>query len=130
MVKIFYEFVSFSVFNTVNQKWIWNPFSKVLTKRVFRSWFFRCKVWTSIYKKLLNVWAMEVLFAIIFLSTNKEFGDVLVLDFSVITDFTPFQIFLRFFWISLEIILIILFFRFFYCRRYNVSNSSVAIVLG
>ena len=130
MVKIFYEFVSFSVFNTVNQKWIWNPFSKVLTKRVFRSWFFRCKVWTSIYKKLLNVWAMEVLFAIIFLSTNKEFGDVLVLDFSVITDFTPFQIFLRFFWISLEIILIILFFRFFYCRNYNVSNSSVVIVLG
>ena len=130
MVKIFYEFVSFSVFNTVNQKWIWNPFSKVLTKRVFRSWFFWCKVWTSIYKKLLNVWAMEVLFAIIFLSTNKEFGDVLVLDFSVITDFTPFQIFLRFFWISLKIILIILFFRFFYCRHYNVSNSSVVIVLG
>ena len=44
-------------------------------------------------KKLLNVWAMEVLFAITFPSTNKEFADVLALDSSVATDLIPFQVF-------------------------------------
>ena len=39
---------------------------------------------------------MEVLFAIIFLSTNSEFGEVLALDFSVTTDFIPSKAFLRF----------------------------------
>ena len=48
-------------------------------------------------KKLLNVSVMEVLFAIISLSTNREFGNVLALDFSVTTDFMPSQDFLRFF---------------------------------
>ena len=36
---------------------------------------------------------MEVLFAIILLSTNREFGDVLALDFRVTTDFIPSQVF-------------------------------------
>ena len=40
---------------------------------------------------------MEDLFAIIFVSTNREFGDVLSLDFSVTTDFIASQVFLRFF---------------------------------
>ena len=48
-------------------------------------------------KKLLNVSAMEVSFAIILLSTNREFGDVLALYFSVTTDFMPSQVFLRYF---------------------------------
>ena len=48
-------------------------------------------------KKLLNVSAMEALFTIIFLCTNKEFGDVLALDFSVATDFIPSQVLLRFY---------------------------------
>ena len=39
----------------------------------------------------------EALFAIIFLPTKKEFGDVLVFDFSVTTDFIPSQYFLSFF---------------------------------
>ena len=39
---------------------------------------------------------MEVLFAIIILSTNRECGGVLVLDFSITTDFIPFQVFLDF----------------------------------
>ena len=48
-------------------------------------------------KKLLNVSAMEVLFAIIFLCSSRQFADVLALDFSVATDFIPSQVFLRFF---------------------------------
>ena len=40
-------------------------------------------------KKLLNVWAMEVLVAIIFLFSNKEFGDVMALNVSITTDFVP-----------------------------------------
>ena len=44
----------------------------------------------------LNVSTMEVLFAIIILSTNRECGGVLVLDFSITTDFIPFQVFLDF----------------------------------
>ena len=44
----------------------------------------------------LNVSTMEVLFAIIILSTNRECGGVLVLDFSITTDFIPFQAFLDF----------------------------------
>ena len=48
-------------------------------------------------KKLLNVSVMEALFAIISLSTNREFGNVLAWDFSVTTDFMPSQVFLRFF---------------------------------
>ena len=43
--------------------------------------------------KLLNVSAMEFLFTIIFLSTNREFGDNLVLDFSVTTGFIPSRVF-------------------------------------
>ena len=42
--------------------------------------------------KLLNVSVMKVLFPIIFLSKNEEFRDVLVLDFSVATDFIPSQV--------------------------------------
>ena len=38
-------------------------------------------------KKLLNVSGIQVLFVIIFLSMNREFGDVWALDFSVTTDF-------------------------------------------
>ena len=41
----------------------------------------------------------------------------------------PSQAFLRFF-ISLKIILIILFFQCSYFRHYNVSNSFVVVVLG
>ena len=48
-------------------------------------------------KKLLNVLAMEVLSTIIFLSTNREFGDVLAFDFSVTIDFIPSQVFFSFF---------------------------------
>ena len=40
-------------------------------------------------KKLLNVSAMEVLFAMMLLSMNREFGEVLDLDFSVTIDFMP-----------------------------------------
>ena len=40
---------------------------------------------------------MEFLFAIIFLSTKKEFGDALALDFSVTTDFLSFQVFFEIF---------------------------------
>ena len=39
---------------------------------------------------------MEVLFAIIILSTNRECGGVLVLDFIITTDFIPLQVFLDF----------------------------------
>ena len=37
---------------------------------------------------------MEVLFVIIFLLTNREFGDILALDFSVKIDFMQAQDFL------------------------------------
>ena len=40
---------------------------------------------------------MEALFAIIFLFTKREFGDVLALVYVVTTDFIPSQVFLRFF---------------------------------
>ena len=44
-------------------------------------------------KKLWNVSVMEVLFVIIFLFMNREFGDILALDFSVTTNFLPSQVF-------------------------------------
>ena len=48
----------------------------------------------SLQKKSLNISAMEALFAIIFLSTNREFG-VFGFGFQFKTDFIPFQVFLK-----------------------------------
>lgn len=99
----------------------------LLTKNIFYFLYFRCKFSINIYKKILNVWAMELLFTITFLSTNKEFWNILASDFSVTTDERRF---LNIFWISLKIILIWLFFRFFYFRHYNGSNYFVVVALG
>ena len=63
-----------------------------LTKNEFKTLFL-----SSLSKKLLNVSTIEVLFAIIFLSWNKEFGDVLTVDFSLTTDFMPSKGFWQYF---------------------------------
>ena len=59
--------------------------------------FFDARFEQTYTKRLLNVSVMEILFALIFVSANREFGDILPLDFSVTTDFIAWQVFLRFF---------------------------------
>ena len=83
-----------------------------LTKNEFKTLFL-----SSLSKKLLNVSTIEVLFAIIFLSWNKEFGGF-DCGFQPYNWFYAIQRFLAIFWISSKIILIILFFQFFYFRHY------------
>ena len=90
MVKICYEFLNFSVINRTNRKINFkNSFLRYLPKGFFAFGILNARFESTFTKKLLNVSAMEVLFAIIFLSTNTEFRDVLVLYFSVTTDFVP-----------------------------------------
>ena len=72
------------------------PIFRYLSKRFFAFGISDARFEPTFTKKLLNVAAMEVLFAMIFLSTTRELGDVLALDFSVTTDFIPPQVFLRF----------------------------------
>lgn len=85
MVMIFISF-SISVSLTGLMK---NEFNLDLFFRYFQVFCF----WLEL---TLNVSAIEVLFVIIFLFTNKEFEDILALDFSVKNHFVPFSIFLRF----------------------------------
>ena len=73
------------------------PIFRYLSKGFFAFGISDTRFEPTFTKKLLNVAAMEVLFAMIFLSTTRELGDVLALDFSVTTDFIPPQVFLRFF---------------------------------
>ena len=80
-----------------------NSFIRYLQKGFFAFSILDARFEPTFTKKLLNVSAMEVLFTIIFISRNSEFGDLLTLDFSVKTDFIPS-----------------LFYRFFYFRHYNV----------
>ena len=92
--------ISFSIpvsLRRINKKWIENSFFRYLSKGFFAFGILDPRFEPTFTKKILNTWTMEVLCAIIFLFRNREFGDVLALDFSVKTDFVPSQVFLRFF---------------------------------
>lgn len=72
-------------------------FSRYLPKGFFTVGILDAKFEAAFTKMLLHVSAMEVLFGITFVFTNKKFEEVLALDFSVTTYFIPSQVFLRFF---------------------------------
>ena len=73
-------------------------FFRYLPKGFFTVGILDAKFEVTFTKMLLHVSAMEVCFGITFVFTNREFEEVLALDFSVTTYFIPPQVFfLRFF---------------------------------